>query len=420
MNPGSIKTPPRPGRCESEAEEILRPLSSLLSKSAKAQQKLAAGTWQHAMLQKNVQALRTATALMNTCAGARPAVTRTELTEALPALTAMIGKTEKALASFAPGTAQHTLQRNRLRALRRARVRIKAAMRSPPSQRSPGRRPAVRPGHHVLRKLTRLLSIVLVLLAGSGWADPVHITYRASLTTTRDGRKVLTVKDRSEDAYVAKYGRKFFPTADTLAQSARWPVGTWLTEKHDWGNTADNNFHYALEILTNGSTTLSEALYLPTSPPTGSNVLVRTLVLTGSWAMNASNSLTLNFSEVNEFAFNAAPGEVGQNITNGPCLNVELHTACGSSWGTGLDGRLTVGSTIKDYSGLNDTYYKSSVTYLRRSAQGDVYSASVRVAHGEYDVIEFTKEIVFAGEVILLHRDDGGAIMLAPLMMSDL
>jgi len=33
--------------------EVLRPIASLISKSEKAQQKLAAGTWQYKMLQDN-------------------------------------------------------------------------------------------------------------------------------------------------------------------------------------------------------------------------------------------------------------------------------------------------------------------------------------------------------------------------------
>jgi hypothetical protein len=40
----------------------------------------------------------------------------------------MISRTEQAQAKFSPGTSQHTLQRNRLRALRTAEGLIKAEL----------------------------------------------------------------------------------------------------------------------------------------------------------------------------------------------------------------------------------------------------------------------------------------------------
>lgn len=107
-----------------EWQEALRPLASLISKSEKAQQKLAAGTWQHALLRDNLKALHLASALLNeTCATG--SVTRDDLQEALPVFAALIRKTEQTQAKFTPGTAQHTLQRNRLKALRIAEERLK-------------------------------------------------------------------------------------------------------------------------------------------------------------------------------------------------------------------------------------------------------------------------------------------------------
>ena len=104
----------------------MRPIVSLISKSAKAQRKLAEGTWQHTMLRENLRALRTARAFMNRSPTARTGMARAELVEVLPALASMIRKTKKALVSFAPGTAHHTVQRNRLRALRRAKEVVDA------------------------------------------------------------------------------------------------------------------------------------------------------------------------------------------------------------------------------------------------------------------------------------------------------
>ena len=112
----------------SELEEALRPLASLISKSEKAQRKLAAGTWQHAMLRDNLQALRLASALMQAGNDPPQRFARADMQAALRALAAMIGKTEKAQTQFPPGTSQHTLLRNRLRALRLAEARTKAAL----------------------------------------------------------------------------------------------------------------------------------------------------------------------------------------------------------------------------------------------------------------------------------------------------
>ena len=111
-----------------ELQQALRPLASLISKSEKAQQKLALGTWQHTMLQDNLKALHIASALMNKETGDTDSVTRDDLQEALRAFASMISKTEKAQAKFSQGTSQHTLQRNRLKALRIAEERIKVEL----------------------------------------------------------------------------------------------------------------------------------------------------------------------------------------------------------------------------------------------------------------------------------------------------
>jgi DNA-binding SARP family transcriptional activator len=106
----------------------LPPLTSLIRKSEKAQQKLTPGTWQHTMLQENLEALRLAERLLNEEAGAAPKPTAEELRRACSALSAMIEKTCVSQSKFAPGTSQHTLQRNRLEALRFAETRIKSAL----------------------------------------------------------------------------------------------------------------------------------------------------------------------------------------------------------------------------------------------------------------------------------------------------
>jgi hypothetical protein len=109
-----------------ELQAALRPIASLISKSEKAQQKLAPGTWQHTMLRDNIKALHSASALMNKETDATVRLTQDDLREALHAFASMISKTDKTQAKFALGTSQHTLQANRLKALQIAEARIKA------------------------------------------------------------------------------------------------------------------------------------------------------------------------------------------------------------------------------------------------------------------------------------------------------
>jgi len=111
-----------------ELREALRPIASLIGKSEKARQRLRPGTWQRRMLDENLRALHLATDLMAGKPGEGPAFSRGDLEAALRALSAMIGKAEDAQAKFAPGTAQHTLQRNRIRALRIAEARVRAEL----------------------------------------------------------------------------------------------------------------------------------------------------------------------------------------------------------------------------------------------------------------------------------------------------
>jgi hypothetical protein len=109
-------------------QAALRPITSLISKSEKAQQKLAPGTWQYQMLGDNLKALHIASALMNKETNAMDRFTQDDLQEALRAFASMISKTAKAQAKFSPGTSQHTLQQNRLQALHIAEELIRVEL----------------------------------------------------------------------------------------------------------------------------------------------------------------------------------------------------------------------------------------------------------------------------------------------------
>lgn len=116
---------------EYTAEEVLEalpPIASLLSKSEKAQGKVAPGTWQHAMLAGNIRALRTASALLVEASGEPDEATRDDLETALSALDSMIERVANTQTKFSPGTSQHSLQRNRLKALRIARAAVAAKL----------------------------------------------------------------------------------------------------------------------------------------------------------------------------------------------------------------------------------------------------------------------------------------------------
>ncbi|MGD9612765.1 MAG: hypothetical protein AB7V22_07660 [Kiritimatiellia bacterium] len=105
-----------------------RPIASLIGKSEKAQGKLAPATWQFKMLQDNLRALRLAEALLGGQADAAAGLAPDDLQATLRALTSMMAKTEPALTKFRPGTAQHSLSRNRLQALRTASALIEAEL----------------------------------------------------------------------------------------------------------------------------------------------------------------------------------------------------------------------------------------------------------------------------------------------------
>ncbi len=102
---------------EAELKAALVPIASLISKSEKAQGKMAVGTWQHTMLQDNLSALRYASALMSRTA-LEDLFSKDQQQQVLRTLTSIIKKVEKAHAKCTLGTSQDTLLKNRLRALR--------------------------------------------------------------------------------------------------------------------------------------------------------------------------------------------------------------------------------------------------------------------------------------------------------------
>ena len=109
-----------------ELQAAIRPIKSLISKSEKAQQKLALGTWQHTMLRDNLKALHIASALLNKATDNTHSFARDDLKEALRAFALLISRTQKAQAKLSPGTSQHALLQNRLNALLLSQALIKS------------------------------------------------------------------------------------------------------------------------------------------------------------------------------------------------------------------------------------------------------------------------------------------------------
>ena len=112
-----------------QSHQIRRSITSLINKSEKALQKLEPGTWQHARLSENLRALHVASTLIEAKAGEADDLPVQDGTEVLRALRRMITTTAQACSRFAAGTSQHSLLRNRLEALRASEARIRMGCR---------------------------------------------------------------------------------------------------------------------------------------------------------------------------------------------------------------------------------------------------------------------------------------------------
>lgn len=95
-----------------ELTEALRAINSAIGRSEKAQEKFAQGTAQHTLQRNRIKALQIAVSLISEELEDRTAVgryTREELEKALAPITSLISKSEKAREKLAQGTWQHTM-----------------------------------------------------------------------------------------------------------------------------------------------------------------------------------------------------------------------------------------------------------------------------------------------------------------------
>lgn len=99
-----------------ELVAALQIVSSAISRCEKAQPKFAEGTSQHTLLKNRLKALYISKALI-TGENIADEYTKQELTEALRPVSSIISKCEKAQSKFAEGTTHHTRFKNMIKAM---------------------------------------------------------------------------------------------------------------------------------------------------------------------------------------------------------------------------------------------------------------------------------------------------------------
>jgi flagellar hook-basal body complex protein FliE len=99
-----------------ELEEALQIVSSAISRCEKTQLKFTEGTSQHTLLKNRIKAMYISKSLI-TGENVVDKYTKEELLEALRPVSSIISKCEKAQLKFAEGTSQHTRFENMIKAM---------------------------------------------------------------------------------------------------------------------------------------------------------------------------------------------------------------------------------------------------------------------------------------------------------------
>jgi len=99
-----------------ELEEALQIVSSTISKCEKMQPKFVEGNSQHTLLKNRIKALYITKSLI-TDGNVADKYTKEELTEALRPVSSIISKCEKAQLNFEEGTSHHTRFKNMIKAM---------------------------------------------------------------------------------------------------------------------------------------------------------------------------------------------------------------------------------------------------------------------------------------------------------------
>ncbi|TGE36028.1 hypothetical protein E4K67_23255 [Desulfosporosinus fructosivorans] len=99
-----------------ELEEALQIVSSAISRCEKIQPKFVEGTSQHTLLKNRIKAMYISKSLI-TDENVMDKYTKEELIEALRPVSSIISKCEKAQLKFAEGTSHHTRFKNMIKAM---------------------------------------------------------------------------------------------------------------------------------------------------------------------------------------------------------------------------------------------------------------------------------------------------------------
>ena len=99
-----------------ELEEALQIVFSVISRCEKAQPKFVQGTSQHTLLKNRIKAMYISKSLI-TNENIMDKYTKEELMEALRPVSSIISKCEKAQQKFAEGTSHHTRFKNMIKAM---------------------------------------------------------------------------------------------------------------------------------------------------------------------------------------------------------------------------------------------------------------------------------------------------------------
>lgn len=105
---------------EKDMEEALRATASMIKRTEKAKEKFEQGTSQHTLQKNRLKALHIASSLLSrrlTESEAVDCYTEEDLKNALAPITSLISKSEKSQAKLAQGTWQHTMLNNNIKAL---------------------------------------------------------------------------------------------------------------------------------------------------------------------------------------------------------------------------------------------------------------------------------------------------------------
>ncbi len=129
------------GFTKTDREEALRAIASMMGRCEKAQEKFAQGTSQHTLQKNRRKALFVASSLIAaelSGGGATDAFTKEELTKALAPIASLIRKSEKAREKLAQGTWQHTMLGDNLKALSIASPLLTKALRGMDAEKARG------------------------------------------------------------------------------------------------------------------------------------------------------------------------------------------------------------------------------------------------------------------------------------------